>query len=64
MSERFRPTYRNLSDPEKLAIAEVKNAAMAMEACLMKFCQPGRETSIAMTNLETCVMWAVKGVTE
>jgi len=58
-----RHQYRVLSDPEKLAMVAVKDAGEAFLATLDKFCQPGRETSLARTKAEEAVMWAVKGIT-
>lgn len=58
-----RHQYRVLSDPEKKAMSEVKDAGEAFLATLEKFCHPGRETSLARTKVEEAVMWAVKGIT-
>ena len=59
----FRREYRKLTDPEIFAMNAVKDAAAEFDQVLTRYCQPCRETSIARTNLETCVMWAVKGIT-
>jgi hypothetical protein len=58
-----RHQYRTLTEPEKLAMVAVKDAGAAFLTTLDKYCHPGRETSLAKTNLEQAVMWAVKGIT-
>lgn len=58
-----RHQYRVLSEPEKRAMVEVKDAGEAFLATLEKFCHPGRETSLARAKVEEAVMWAVKGIT-
>lgn len=63
MNNRFRQQYRKLTEPEKQAMKKIKEGAAAFDDLLTTFCQPGRETAIARTNLETAVMWAVKGIT-
>lgn len=57
----FRPEYRELSINEKAQMARIKQSAIALA---IEF-NPAdtREKQIAMTKLEECVMWAVKGVT-
>jgi hypothetical protein len=59
----MRHTYRVLSDEEKKAMQAVKDAGASFVAELGRFCHPGRETSLAITNAEQAVMWAVKGIT-
>lgn len=59
----MRHQYRVLTEPEKLAMVAVKDAGAAMLAVFDKYCQPGRETSLARTKAEEAVMWAVKGIT-
>lgn len=59
----MRHQYRVLSEPEKLAMSAMKDAGEAFLAALDKYCQPGRETSLARTKAEEAVMWAVKGIT-
>ena len=41
----------------------IKDAGAAMLSAFDRYCQPGRETSLARTNAEQAVMWAVKGIT-
>lgn len=59
-----RHQYRVLTDPEKAAMVAVKDAGLAFQAVLEKFCAPSRETSLAITKAEEAVMWAVKGITK
>jgi len=59
---RFRPRYRQLSDEEKALHDEIKNKAAELEALFDKVPQ-GRYSSLAMTSLETAIMWIVKQLT-
>lgn len=59
----LRHNYRVLSEPEKLAMAAVKDAGQTFLDTLNRYCHPGREASLAVTKLEEAVMWAVKGIT-
>lgn len=59
---RFRPTYRALSDEEKALHDEIKAKAVELEA-LFERVGTGRYASLAMTELELSVMWAVKQLT-
>lgn len=59
---RFRPRYRALSDEEKALHDEIKNKACEMEELIEKVGK-GRYQSMAMTDLEKSVMWAVKQLT-
>jgi len=58
----FRKAYRNLTTEESAQVEAVKVAAEALEAAILA-APPSRERSIAMTQLEVCVMWSVKGLT-
>lgn len=66
---RFRSRYRQLTDAETSAIADIKTAAECLEDAIENAQRldtegaRGREFSLAMTNLEQSVMWATKGVT-
>lgn len=66
---RFRSRYRQLTDAETSAIADIKVAAEVMEAAIDNAKRldtegaSGREFQLAITNLEQSVMWATKGVT-
>lgn len=57
------PGHRGLTEPEQLAIGAIKEAGAALELALSKYCQPCRETSLAVTNAQQAIMWAVKGIT-
>lgn len=59
---RFRPTYRALSDEEKQLHDDIKSKAVELEALFEKV-GTGRYQSLAMTELELSVMWAVKQLT-
>lgn len=59
---RFRPTYRALSEEEKLLHDEIKQNAVTLELSFNKV-KDGRYKSLAMTNLEESVMWIVKELT-
>ncbi len=43
-------------------IARVRQAASLFEDELTRACPPSRELSVAITHLETVVMWATKSV--
>lgn len=58
-----RHAYRVLTADEKAAIVAVKDAGAALIKAFADHCKPGRETSLAITNAEQAVMWAVKGMT-
>jgi len=59
---RFRPKYRALTDDEKALHDEIKSKAAELEAVFEKV-KNGRYKSLAMTELETSVMWIVKELT-
>ncbi len=59
---RFRPKYRSLSKEELDLHDAIKSKAAELEA-LFEQIPPGRYASLAMTDLEKAVMWAVKAVT-
>lgn len=59
---RFRPTYRQLSDAEIALHNEIKDRAEQL-AQLIERIKPGRYRSLALTELEASVMWAVKELT-
>lgn len=62
-TSRFRERFRALLDSEKSQHDGLKAKAREMEA-LIDALKPGRYRSLAITALEECVMWAVKGLTE
>lgn len=57
-----RHTYRVLSDVEKAQMVALKDTGAAFIAECKKIGQ-SRELSLAITNAEQAVMWAVKHVT-
>lgn len=57
----FRTGYRGLKSDEIELMNAIKAKASDLHA-LMEL-KPGREMSVAKTNLEQSVMWAVKGIT-
>ncbi|WP_213775084.1 hypothetical protein [Bradyrhizobium sp. dw_78] len=61
-SSRFRPRYRQLTDAEKALHDEIKSKAQELEA-LINQVPNGRYLSLALTDLESAVMWTVKAVT-
>lgn len=58
-----RHQYRVLTEEEKKAMLAVKDAGLSFLEIVDNYCKPGRETSLAKTNAEQAVMWAVKGIT-
>jgi len=58
----FRTEYKVLSDEEKQLVSDIKTKAEELEA-LIKKTAAGRYASLAITELEAAVMWAVKHVT-
>lgn len=63
----FRKTYRKLNAEEQELIEQIKDAAERLENLFGDYKFRGgrnvREMSLAQTNLEQSVMWAVKAVT-
>lgn len=59
---RFRPRYRALSDEEKAVHDEIKAKAEELEGLFDKVAD-GRYKSLALTELETSIMWIVKELT-
>jgi N12 class adenine-specific DNA methylase len=60
---RFRPTYRALTTDEKTLHDRIKDLASALESAIEQL-PGGRYQSLALTELEMAVMWAVKGLTQ
>jgi hypothetical protein len=60
---RFRPTYRALTDVEKQLHDDIKAHAEFLEYLINKT-PGGRYQSLALTELELTVMWAIKGLTQ
>lgn len=59
---RFRPTYRALEDDEKALHDEIKAKAVELETLFARV-KPGLYNSLAMTALETAIMWIIKELT-
>ena len=59
---RFRPTYRALTPEEKALHDELKAKAVELET-LFNRVKPGRYNSLAITALETAIMWIIKELT-
>lgn len=59
---RFRPTYRALTDEEKVLHDDIKQRAESIEN-LFSYIKDGRYKSLALTALEESVMWAIKELT-
>lgn len=57
-----RHTYRVLSDEEKAQMVKIKDAGQAL-IDIINETGKSRELSLALTNAEQSVMWAVKHVT-
>ena len=57
-----RHTYRVLSDAEKQSMVRLKDLGAAFIAACDEIGQ-SREMSLAKTNAEQAVMWAVKSIT-
>lgn len=63
MEDVMRVKARKLTDEEILAVKGVKEAGNAFVAELKSYVHVSRELSVAITNAEQSVMWAVKGIT-
>lgn len=59
----MRHSYRVLSEPEKRAMINIKDAGVGFVSMCDTIGQ-SRELSIAKTKMEEAVMWAVKHVTK
>lgn len=59
---RFRPRYRALTDDEKALHDEIKAKADELDALFTKV-KSGRYNALAVTSLETSVMWIIKELT-
>ena len=55
-------TKFNPSESEQ--VAAIKNKAMELEQVILENTPAGRRRQVALTNLETATMWAVKSVFE
>ena len=64
-TKRFRPTYRQLNEDEKLHADQIKSKATELSCLLqgVKDGAPSREKSLSITKLEESVMWGIKALT-
>jgi hypothetical protein len=60
MSDTFRKEYRSLSPENASRIQSIKLQADHIEVAMSKV--KSREMSLAITNLEQSIMWAVKAI--
>lgn len=62
----FRKEYKPLTDAQKDQMTAVKDIAESLEIVINGNTTPenGREMAVAKTNLETAIMWAIKGITK
>lgn len=66
MADPFRTVHRELNDDDKARIVAVKDHANRLHELLNDLSRipiGQREMALAKTQLEMCVMWAVKGIT-
>lgn len=54
--------YHKPSDDGFKKITELRQAFSAVKASIEANCPPSRQTSVAITELETAAMWAIKAV--
>lgn len=59
---RFRPRFRALTQPELVLHDAIKTKADELCA-LIEQVKPGRYRSLAITDLESSIMWAIKELT-
>jgi hypothetical protein len=62
MTDIFRQEYRELTVEEKILVSDTKESAANLLDCLEEV-KDDHCRAIAITKLEECVMWAVKGIT-
>jgi hypothetical protein len=58
----FRIAQRELSVLERENVSRIKHKAKQLMTVLDYCVHESREQSLAITKLEECVMWAVKGI--
>lgn len=51
-------TYHPPTDQQKETYTEIRRIAHDYAEFLQEYCPQSRELSLALTNLEQCVMWA------
>ena len=60
MTDTFRKTYKELPEDHSDLILAIKDMAEILELNMRRV--SNREMSVALTNLETAIMWATKAV--
>lgn len=54
--------YHKPSDDGMQKITELRAQFSTLKATIERVCPPSRHLSVALTNLETTAMWAIKAV--
>lgn len=54
--------YHKPSDDGLARITELREGFSALSAAIERVCPPSRHRSVALTELETAAMWAIKAV--
>ena len=57
---RFNGLYLDLSEEDQALVNDIKVTAEILAAFIGK--NQNRESAVAMTNFETAIMWAIKGI--
>ena len=60
MTDTFRKQYKTLRQENTDLILSIKQKSEELESLMIRI--TSREMSIAMTNLETSIMWATKAI--
>lgn len=69
MSDAFRKEYKPLTEDQKAQMQAIKDQAEQLEGLLNGVLDPNERSerarciAVAKTQLETAIMWAIKGVT-
>ncbi len=50
--------YHKPDDAQARYYSQIRTSAHELALVIMQYCPDSRERSLAMTNLEQCVMWA------
>lgn len=61
MTDRFNRNYKQLTEESQKAINNIKYVAAELEKVICET-HSSRESSLALTNLEQAVFWAVKAI--
>lgn len=66
MTDTFRLQHKELNAYDKHLIDQIKADAFSLEQYIkdIPYGSSEREKALALTKLEECVMWAVKGITK